>query len=131
MKVSEVYKTDYVAAGDLDGKDVTLTVKAIHGPNKLKREDGKLIDKPVAEFAETPKKLVIGKTNARLIRMTHGNEMDGWVGRKITLYPTTTEMAKAAAEQAGCIILAERGKMVTVPCIRIRVGSAEASGRMG
>lgn len=129
MKVSEVYRTDYVAAGDLDRKDVTLTIKAIHEPNKLKREDGKLIDKPVAEFVETPKKLVIGKTNARLIRMTHGNVMDSWVGRKITLYPTTTEMAKAAAEQAGCMILSERGKMVTVPCIRVRV-SADAMGGM-
>jgi len=125
MKVSEVYPSNFVAAGDLDGRDVTLTIARCADKNTVKREDGKLIDKAVLYFKEKPNGpgLVLGKTNARLIRLEHGNDMGKWIGKQITLYPTTTEMARAAAEQAGCMILSTKGKMATVPCIRVRVNA--------
>jgi hypothetical protein len=125
VKVSEVYPSNFIAAGDLDGRDVTLTIARCSDKNTVNREDGKLIDKAVLYFKEKPNGpgLVLGKTNARLIRLEHGNDMGKWIGKQITLYPTTTEMAMAAAEQAGCMILSVKGKMATVPCIRVRVNA--------
>jgi hypothetical protein len=120
-KVSEVYPSNFISAGDLDGRDVTLTIAKCADKNTVKREDGKLIDKPILYFKETPRGFVAGKTNARLVRLMHGNEMGKWIGKTVTLYPTTIEMSKAAADQAGCMILSVKGKMATVPCIRVRV----------
>jgi hypothetical protein len=130
LKVSEIYPSNFIAAGDLDGRPVTLTVDRIAEPGAVKREDGQKIDKPILYFVEKPKGpgLVLGKTNARTIRLIHGNDMSRWTGKKVTFYPTTTDMAKRAAEQAGCIILSEHGKMVTVPCIRVSVAAAGISG---
>jgi hypothetical protein len=121
MKVSEVYPSNFIAAGDLDGRDVTLTIARCADKNTVKREDGKLIDKAVLYFKETPRGLIAGKTNLRSIRLMLGNEMSKWPGKQITVYPTTTEISTAYAEESGCIVLSTKGKWATVPCIRVRV----------
>lgn len=121
MKVSTVFPSNFIAAGDLDGRDVTLTIERVADKGTVKREDGQLIDKPVLYFKETPMGMIIGKTNARAIRLAHGNEMTKWIGKQITVYPTTTAISKKMAEQNGSIILSENGKMATVACIRVRV----------
>lgn len=121
MKVSEVYPSNFIAAGDLDGREVTLTVERVADKNTVKREDKTLIDKAILYFKETPRGLVLGKTNAKRLQLAHGNVMEKWVGKNVTLYPTTTEIAKSMAEQNGSPILAVRGKMATVPCIRVKI----------
>lgn len=121
MKVSAVFPSNFIAAGDLDGRDVTLTIERVADKGTVKREDGQPIDKPVLYFKETPMGMIIGKTNARAIRLEHGNEMTKWIGKQITVYPTTTSISKKMAEQNGSIILSTNGKMATVACIRVRV----------
>jgi len=46
--------------------------------------------KPVVSFKETTKGLVLNVTNFDLIAAWHGEDTDNWVGRRITLYRTTT-----------------------------------------
>jgi hypothetical protein len=121
MRVSEVFPSNFIAAGDLDGRDVTVTVAKCADKNTVKREDGTLIDKPILYFKETPMGMIVGKTNARAIRLSHGNEMSKWTGKQITIYPTSTSISKKMAEQNGSIILSSNGKMATVACIRVRV----------
>jgi hypothetical protein len=121
MKVSEVIDSNFIEHGDLDGREITLTIASVAAPGSVTRADKSKIDKPVLYFEKTRKGFVLNKTNMRLIRMLHGNEMDRWVGKDISLRPTTTQMAKGAAQHVGCTILKDLGKMVVVPCIRVKV----------
>jgi hypothetical protein len=131
LRVSEVYPSNFIAAGDLDGREVTLTIERVADKNTVRREDGSLIDKAVLYFKETKRTeklphgpgLVLGKTNAKRIRTEHGNVMDKWVGQQVILYRDTTEIPVALADQNGCPKLAVRGKMATVHCIRVKVRS--------
>jgi hypothetical protein len=119
MRVSDDLNKPKLHAGDLDGREITLTIQRVEPRGAVKMDD-EAIDKPVLFFEETTKFFPINVTNERVCQLQLGNSMAKWPGKKITLYPTTTEIAKASAERYGCIILRERGKMATVPCIRVK-----------
>lgn len=104
-----LFPNDYIGSADLRGKDVTKTIKAVI-VEKLRMTGGKSEKKPVVLFSDTPKKLVLNKTNAKLIAGQHGNDTEQWIGKKITLYPTTTQFGLA-----------------TVDCVRVREKSRVAS----
>lgn len=125
MKVSDVLDKNFLFAGDLDGKEVTLTIESIAPKGTVKRESGEKIDKPVLYFKGTNKGLAMNVTNLRSLQLQHGNEWDNWPGKRVTLIPTVVWIAKAMAERNGNIILdeSENGKKVSVPCIRVRVPS--------
>lgn len=81
----------YLHAEDLlaDGqwKQYTLTVEKVNPPNTIKSADGKPINKPVIEFAETEKKLVLNGVNQRLMKCALGTgKVTAWVGKKVTLH---------------------------------------------
>ena len=90
----------FLEAGDLDGKEVTLTIASVREPvSDDKGKDGKPIGKPVVKFEKAAKEWVLNKTNARMIRQLYGNEYSGWKGKKITLYVTT---CAAFGETVAC-----------------------------
>lgn len=123
MKVSELINSAKIEHGDLDGREVTLTIKRVDPPGSVKASDGSKIDKSVMFFEETPKYLVLNATNLRLARAAlASNETDRWPGRSIILRPATTDIPRASAEKFGCIILRELSpKMVLVPCVRVKI----------
>lgn len=122
MKVSEVYPSNFITAGDLEGKELRITIDRVADKGTVRREDKTAIDKAVVYFKGSPKGFIIGPTNARSIRMALGiNEMSDWPGKQIAIYPTTTKISLGMAEQNGCPILEINGKMATVPCIRVKV----------
>lgn len=125
MKVSDVLDKNFLFAGDLDGKEVTLTIDRIAPKGTVNRESGEKIDKPVLYFKGTTKGLALNVTNMRALQLQHGNEWDNWPGQKATLIPTVTWIAKSMAIKNGNIILeeSENGKKVSVPCIRVKVPS--------
>jgi hypothetical protein len=97
------FPSDYVKAAELKGKDVTLTIAGVFidtvfvGKGKKKR--GMFLT-----FEKTEKKLGLNVTNRDTIASLHGIEARNWVGKRITIYPTTTTDAKGNV----------------VDCIRIR-----------
>lgn len=97
-----LYPNDYIGSHNLQGRDVTKTIKAVEVEG-LRTQGGKVERKPVVIFADSDKKLVLCKTNARTIAAMYGNEVERWKGKRITMYPTTTKFGPA-----------------TVDCIRIR-----------
>lgn len=99
-----LFPNDYIAAHDLRGKDVVKTIKAVTVEN-LRMSGGRSEKKPVVLFSDTPKKLVLNKTNAKLIAAQHGADTDKWPGRKVTLYPTTTLFGTATVE---CVRIREK-----------------------
>lgn len=78
-------------AYDLDGKDVTLEIEKVTG-GELVGEQGRKTKKPIASFKGTAKKLALNTTNCKQIVSLYGsNEVNDWVGKRVTLFPTTTE----------------------------------------
>ncbi len=113
FKFSKAYPSDHLRCPDLEGKEVTLTVKSWAYPDvkKDKGSDGKLMNGTVVLFNETPKRFVVNVTNFKTISSMYGSKPDKWIGQKITLYPDTTSF----------------GKDKDLPCIRIRPSNAGSS----
>lgn len=90
MKISEAYPSKYLAADDLNGKDVTVRIEAVS-----LEEIGKGNDKDhklVIEFAGKDKSLVCNKTNAKTIAKVLGSEdTDDWIGKSIIIGPREVE----------------------------------------
>lgn len=87
MKISQVFPTKYVAAADLNGKDVTLTIKGVRLEEMVTHKDEK-VKKPVVWFEKASKGFVLNVTNAKVIAALHGDETDDWTGKRITIYAT-------------------------------------------
>jgi len=95
------FDRNYIAACDLDSRDVTVTIKDVRAC-KLRSAQGE--DKrPVASLQESDRCFVLNKTNCETISGLYGDKIKGWIGKRITLYPTTTQVARK-----------------TVDCIRVR-----------
>jgi len=91
----------YVAAWELNGREVTLTIaKVERGEIQSERGSAK---KAVITFKEAQKPFIANKTNCRVIASLYGTDTTKWVGQRITIYPTTTT-----------------AKGETVECIRVR-----------
>lgn len=95
---------EYLFAFDLQSKDVTLTIEKVTA-GELTALGGRKTKKPLCFFVEgrTKKPLALNSTNCKVIAALYGNDTDLWVGKRITIYPTTTTMAGD-----------------TVECIRVR-----------
>lgn len=97
-----MYDRDYLAAFDLGGKDVTVTISRVEG-KELTGQGGRKAKKPVIWFEGKDKGMALNKTNGKTIAAMYSNDTTAWVGKRITLYPTTTSMGGE-----------------TVDCLRIR-----------
>lgn len=123
MHVDLLYPSDYLAAEDLKGRDVTLTISRLEH-EKLHREGGGSEWKWVLYFREMEerhkkdsrrpnKRLVLNKkAHPDALRALYGPETDDWIGKRITLYPTTTKFGRE-----------------TVDCIRIREQKPPPKGK--
>ena len=87
----KLFDERFVGAWDFEGHDdATMTIKSI-GIEEMRAQDGSTTKKPVLFFEEskTGKGLVLNKTNAKTIAGMYGNDTNGWIGEKITIYATT------------------------------------------
>jgi hypothetical protein len=83
MNLSQAYPSRYLAADDLQGRSVTVTIASV----KLE-EIGQGADKDtklVLTFSGKSKALVCNKTNAKTIGKLWGEETDNWVGKPIII----------------------------------------------
>jgi len=92
-----MFPNDYISSADLNGADQVVTIRGIQY-EELKGEKGRTDNKYCVYFNETPKKLVLNKTNAKTIAKLHGKETDAWVGKALTLYPTTAKFGRDTVE---------------------------------
>lgn len=84
----------YLGAHDLQGRDVSLTMRRVIVED-LKTSGGSE-RKPTVYFVETQakaaqaggeeKRLVLNKTNAKVIAKMYGPEVNDWAGKRITIY---------------------------------------------
>lgn len=78
----------FLAGEDLDGKTITLTIKAVGQDEAF---NGKTKDKVVClSFVETDKMIVLNRTNAKTITRNLGTPIvEKWKGQQIRVRPET------------------------------------------
>lgn len=112
--VRTMYDKEFIYAYNLGGKDVTVTIERIKG-GELTGTGGKKTKKPVLYFKGSKKGFALNITNARIIGALFGTfETEAWIGKRITLYPTTTTFGSD-----------------TVECIRVRNKAPKAGEATG
>lgn len=89
----------YVAAFDLKGKDWTLRIVEVKS-EQVDNQKGDKKRKVVVYFEKAEKPFLSNTTNCKTIASLYGTNVDGWKGRSVTLYPTTTT---AFGEVVDCI----------------------------
>src|SRR5687767_4047837 len=103
MLISEVFPTKYVAAADLKGKTVPLTITHVTAEEMLTHDNKKVL-KPVVWFERASKGLVLNRTNAVTIATLYGDDTDTWSGKRIAIYPT---QVRAFGKLQDCIRVRE------------------------
>lgn len=99
MDYRMAFDNDWLKAPFLEGKEHVVKIDKVEA-GEIKNASGKPKKQPVLHFEGRKLPLALNKTNAKTVARLYGNEMDEWVGKKITIYPTTTEMA---GEVVDCI----------------------------
>ena len=87
----------WIYAYDLGGRDVTVTISRVI-PGEVTGEGGKKSKKPVVYFQGKNKGLVLNITNVKTIGALYGFEAKEWVGKRITIYPTTCQFGPNTME---------------------------------
>ena len=95
MDVRAMFQKDYLYSFHLDGRDCTVTIKkvaqgAVPGRDKATGKETKT-KKPLVYFEGKEKPLALNITNVKTIGGMYGFKAADWVGKRITLFPTTCE----------------------------------------
>lgn len=104
---------DFIFAFDLNGKEVTVTISRVEA-GTLNGSSGRKAKKPIVYFEGKEKGLALNATNCKTVAKLYGNYTEKWIGKQITIYPTTTDMAGE-----------------TVECIRVRPTVSKQAARNG
>lgn len=101
MNFRELYPSKYLAAHDLCGQEVVVTIRTV----QLEMIDGSDDQAPkgVIYFHEHPKGMILNRINGKRIVGLYGEETTHWPSGRVTLYPSEAQY-----------------KNELVPCIRIR-----------
>ena len=106
MKMSVMFPSKYLKAEDLQGRNVTVTIKAVT-IDEVTMLGGVKNKKGIVWFEGKEKQLILNKGNAVAIDhvLDGKGETSNWIGKEITLTPAQTF---------------DKRDKVLVPCIRIR-----------
>lgn len=85
----DIVPTKYICFEDLRGQDVTVTVRAFAAEKMF--ANGKQQIRPVLYFEGKAKGMVVNATINDTLTALYGPELEGWVGKRITIYPTTDD----------------------------------------
>jgi hypothetical protein len=99
-----LYDKDYIGAWDLADTDKVITITKVIGGN-LTGQGGRKTKKPVVYFQGSEKGFALNSTNGKTIAGLYGNHVEGWAGKKIALYKSTTRNPDGSGD---------------VDCIRVR-----------
>ena len=110
MKGELMFPSRYLAAPDLGGRDMVLTVAKIEKASLQTTKGAE--DKWVVSFREVKKLLVLNKTNARTMADVLGTKAETWTGKRVTLYATT---CAAFGKMTDCIRVREVAPPSRIP----------------
>ncbi len=87
--INDAFPSDFLKVEDLQGRNATVTIASakIDEIGQGSNRERKII---IGLLGKT-KKLVCNKTNAKVIAGLYGDQLEGWVGQRITLCPREVE----------------------------------------
>lgn len=105
---------DYLGAYSLEpGKDMILTVKSV-GREEITGTGGKKEECPVCRWQEDQKPMVLNVVNMKTIAKMYGSDTDGWIGKRVQIYASTT---KFGGDTVECLrIRKDPPEDVKIPC---------------
>lgn len=112
MDYRTLFDEKWLKCWDLNGKDWTLVIEKVEAgeiENQQKRTKER---KPMIWFKGAKKPLLANKTICKVIATLYTNEVKNWLGKSLTLFPTTTQFGKE-----------------TVDCIRVRTQIPKGKGQ--
>lgn len=80
---------NFLFCHDLLDKERDVIIEKV-SKEEMTGDGGKKTKKPTLTFRGAKKQLGLNKTNCKTIATMYGTEVKGWVGKSITLYPSTT-----------------------------------------
>lgn len=101
MNVNDFYQTEskWLKASDLKNNGKAVKAKLVI--DRCEVVEFKDNTKKIGVFFQGKEKgMVLNKTNAALIAEQHGQDMNAWKGKSISIYPTTTDFG---GERVECI----------------------------
>lgn len=90
---SEMYPGRFLKSDMLKGQKVTITITDILGEDLI-GENNKAKSEWIVKIKERPLQLVLNKTNGFCLYRMFGGDPHSWIGKRITIYPTTTKFGK-------------------------------------
>lgn len=110
----EFFDSQWIGVWSLGDADRVVTITKVEKGEVGGQQGRKKDRKAIIHFAEFDEPMACNITNAKQIAKLHGNDPYQWVGKRITLYPTTTQFGRD-----------------TVECIRVRptVPKGPSSGK--
>ena len=85
-----LYPSEFLNAPDLADKEIVVTIEKIE-VEEVRGGDGKKQKKPVLYMKGAKKRFPLPKTCAKVIAAKYGNNTEQWIGKKVTLFPTTCD----------------------------------------
>jgi hypothetical protein len=98
----KLYNKDFVGAWDLPDRDLTVTIERVEAGN-LMGPGGRKSRRPVIYMKAAAKGFVVNPTNGKTIATMYGKMIEGWVGKRITLFKSMTRDPNGGEEQVECI----------------------------
>lgn len=92
-----MYDKDYLGHWDLQGREVTVRIAKVTA-GELTAQGGRKSKRPLVYFEGKEKALVLNATNGKVVAGLYGTMTEAWVGKEVTLYPTTTSMGGETVE---------------------------------
>ncbi len=92
-----MFDRDYIGAWDLEGREVTVRISKVMATEVI-APGNKKNKRPVISFEGREKKFVVNSTNGKTIAGMYGRETAQWVGKWITLFPTTAPLGKETVD---------------------------------
>jgi len=90
----------FMFAFDLEGKEWVVTIDRVEA-GELTSQGGRKTKKPIVYFRGAKKPLAFNTTNCQSVVSLYGsNDTSTWIGKKITIYPTVTQMG---GKEVDCI----------------------------
>lgn len=98
-----MFDNKWVKAWDLGGQERTVTIEKVEAGVLEDKKNDKKDKAPIVWFKGAKKPLALNRTNSKTIAAMFGNRTEDWIGKAITIYPTTTSFGRD-----------------TVDCIRVK-----------
>lgn len=94
-----MYDSQFLHEYDLTKDEVTVEIASVE-VGELTSQGGRKSKKPLVKFRGAEKGLALNKVNGKAIAQLYGTETTEWIGKRVTLFRSTTEMA---GETVKCI----------------------------